>query len=382
MPIGDEADTGQATGANLLDGKPLPIDNIFDPANLKSQGLSLDEDTGDEEEEEDQEEDEGTEEVDEVDESEEDEEIDEEEVDTAKVLNKYKTPEELAKALANTQKLLGKQSNEVGTLRQQNEAAMELLRRMTGKDPDSQTSEDKTREAQDSPFPKDELGIPNPPDSYWREEYLQTLKTYYLNYYTEQGYDEIEAKSLATTDAWDRMNLERDKWNAEYRQKRESAQSEYNSTLEKTLAENKPKQEATIATEMGRVRAKAQQMGVDPEAATSKTLEVAGIMVQKALEMGKITMIQASSPEVAEQAIWEAWSYVNRHDLIPPPGPATAKKAASPHPVEASGRSAPSATKAASRAADSGEGYSKAHIDLAKQLGMTPKEMADRYGKL
>lgn len=371
-----EIDTGTST-ADVLDGKPISGRNIFDPDYLAEQGLSLDlpdDPEPDEEDEDEEPEEEPTESDPEPEEEEQPEQEDDEDPGISGVLKKYKTPEEIAKAMVNLQKKFGEHANELGSLRSREEALLELVRR-AGVAPAEQEQAPKEDDVL-----RDELGVPVVPDTYWQQEYLPELKTYYLRQYLDAGYEEAEARSLAVIDAVEKMAIERAKWKENYTQSRSEALTKQTEAMNQQIIENSEKQKETMNAELAKIGGLSQKMGLDPERAAAKVLSVAQQMVSRAVETKQITLLEASAPEAASKAIWGAWAYLQSQGQLDdltaePPAPRA------PHVVETRGGSSGSARTATTRTS-SATAYSKAHVEFAKQLNLTAEELEKRYGKI
>ena len=360
------------TDARQLDGKPLGGQNIFDPEYLKEQGLSLDlpEDIDEDEELEEEEPLDLEPDVEEEDVVEDPDPI-EEDTDISGVLKKYKSQEEIAKALVNLQKMSGNQANELGTLRSREETLIELVRR-AGITPDK--TDDK-----DEDIAKDEYGLPTVEESYWKQEYLPELKTYFYTQYIASGYEDAEARVLAAADAVEKMSLERAAWRESYAASRAAKEREAQDGVYRQIEENaKPQQEA-MDSELGKVGALAARMGLSAEKASGKVLAVAQQMVQRAIEMKQITLLEASTPEAATKAIWGAWAYLQSQGEIGSmePEPPTPKR---PHVPEDRGSGGGTGTTVAPTRKTSN--YSKGHVEYAKQLNMSPEDLESKYGRL
>ena len=369
-----DAETGLTTGE--LDGKPLSGVNIFAPDQLAKSGLSLDPPEDEDEDEEildleDDEDVETEEENAESDTNQEDADIDDGE---KKLLEKYKSPAALAKALRHAQKKLSEQGNELGQYRGREGALLDLVKR-------AGVSNDAPDEPEDDGVPRDEYGIPKPADGYWRETYLPQLKNYFTEQFIKEGYEESEAKMLAAAEAAEKMIEERLKWRESYEAKRSEAIQQKQVAEEEEVRKNSSEQEAAITTEQTKIADLCAKMGVDPEQGIKQVMEVAGEMVTRALKTGQLTRVQASRPETAQQAIWGAWAYIQSQGLLPDVGskPQTAHAPTQTGKAPAGSPPKPRIAEAASKPAGN---YSSAHKEFAKGLGITPEELEKKYGRL
>lgn len=375
MPI--DAETGTATGTSQLDGKPLAGVNIFSDAELEKSGLSLDPPDDVEEEDEDLLDLLGDDEDAEGDDAEETQEAEtpEDEGDH-KLIEKYKTPEALAKALRHAQRKLSEQGNELGQYRGRETALLDLVKR-AGVDKEA---DDPQVKSEDDGVPRDEYGIPKPPDGYWKDTYLPQLKDFFTKKLMEEGYEETEARVLAAAEAAETMLTERLKWRESYEEQRATAKASQAQAEESEVQANAVKQEEAIAGEQKKIATLCAKMGVDPDAGIQKVMEIAGQMVTKALQTGQLTRVQASKPETATQAIWGAWAYAQSQNMLPDATTTTTHAHASTQTSKTSAASPPKPKVAASTA--TAAPYTSAHISFAKGLGISPEDLEKKYGRI